>query len=49
MIRIPAGCRLGANIFDGCELVYIYSAAGSDAKNYCRTHGNCVFMEEGPN
>ena len=45
-IRIPAGCAIGADAFDGCTLVYIYSAAGSPAEAYCRNHTNCVFVEE---
>lgn len=45
-IRIPAGCALGADVFDGCALVYIYGTAGSPAETYCSTHDNCVFVAE---
>ena len=44
-----AGSRPGTDVFDGCEPVYVCSAAGSDAENCCRTHGSCAFMEEGQN
>ena len=43
-IRIPADCVLGAGVFDGCETVYVFSAAGSSAQAYCQTHDNCVFV-----
>ena len=45
-IRIPAGCAIGTDAFDGCDLVYVYGAAGSPAETYCSTHDNCVFVEE---
>ena len=44
-IRVPADCELGQDVFDGCELVYIYSAGGSAAQVYCGSHENCVFVE----
>ena len=47
MIRIPAGCGLGTGVFDGCAMVYVFGTPGSDAENYCQTHNNCVFVEEG--
>ena len=47
MIRIPAGCALGTDVFDGCGRVYVFSATGSPAEAYCQSHGNCVFVEEG--
>ena len=46
-IRIPADCQLGADVFDGCGMVLVYSAAGSDAERYCQSHDNCVFVAEG--
>ncbi|MBR0462925.1 MAG: leucine-rich repeat protein [Clostridia bacterium] len=45
-IRIPAGCALGKDVFDGCALVYVYGTAGSDAEAYCSAHANCVFVPE---
>ncbi|MBR6029071.1 MAG: InlB B-repeat-containing protein [Clostridia bacterium] len=45
-IRIPAGCALGTDVFDGCGRVYIFSAAGSPAEAYCDSHSNCVFVED---
>ena len=45
-IRIPAGCAVGADAFDDCEKVYIFSTVGSSAERYCRNHGNCVFAAE---
>ena len=45
-IRIPAGCALGADVFDGCGTVYVYGTAGSPAESYCLSHGNCVFVAE---
>ncbi len=47
-IRIPADCSIGTDAFDGCTLVYIYSAPGSGAETYCDdpTHDNCVFVAE---
>ena len=47
-IRIPAGCTLGENVFEGCGLVFVYSAAGSPAEAYCSdpAHSNCVFVQE---
>ena len=43
-IRIPADCTLGAGVFDSCETVYVFSAAGSPADIYCQTHNNCEFV-----
>ena len=45
-IRIPAGCTLGQDVFDGCVKVYIYGRAGSDAARYCDEHANCVFVDD---
>ena len=45
-IRIPAGCAIGADAFDGCTQVFVYSTAGSPAETYCQGHENCVFVEE---
>ena len=46
MIRIPAGCMLGTDVFDGCTKVYVFGAAGSDAERYCNENANCVFVED---
>ena len=48
MIRIPAGCELGTDVFDGCTKVYVFGTAGSPAEDYCNdpAHSNCVFVEE---
>ena len=43
-IRIPAGCALGTDVFEQCDLVYVYGAADSPANGYCDTHDNCVFV-----
>ncbi len=45
-IRIPEGCTIGADAFDGCTDVYIYGTSGSPAEMYCAEHENCVFVEE---
>ena len=45
-IRIPAGCALGADVFDGCGTVYVFGPAGSPAEEYCQTHTNCVFVPD---
>ena len=45
-VRIPAGCEIGTDAFDGCQSVYIYGEAGSPAEMYCNTHDNCMFVEE---
>lgn len=47
MIRIPADCRLGEDVFAGCEMVYIYGYFTdpiSDAQQYCYDHQNCEFI-----
>ncbi len=45
-IRIPADCTLGTDVFDQCNLVYIYGTVGSPAETYCSSHANCVFVDE---
>ena len=45
-VRIPTGCALGADVFDGCAQVYVYGMAGSPAEAYCLSHSNCVFVGE---
>ena len=45
-IRIPADCTVGEGAFDGCREVYIYTLFGSPAELYCRSHDNCIFVEE---
>ena len=32
------------DVFDGCELVYVFGVSGSPAKTYCENHSNCVFV-----
>ncbi len=49
MIRIPAECALGTDVFDGCTKVYVFGIAGSPAEAYCHSHSNCVFVPEGQN
>ena len=44
-IRIPAGCDLGEDVFDGCTLVYVYGTVGSSAEAYCASHANCTFAD----
>ena len=44
-IRIPAGCDLGEDVFDGCTLVYVYGTVGSSAEAYCVSHANCTFAD----
>ena len=48
MIRIPADCELGTDVFDGCTKVYVFGTAGSPAEDYCNdpAHTNCVFVED---
>ncbi|MCR4707652.1 MAG: leucine-rich repeat domain-containing protein, partial [Clostridiales bacterium] len=49
-IRIPDGCTIGTDAFDGCPLVFVYGTADdSPAKKYCDTHENCVFVKETQN
>ena len=50
-IRIPGNCALGVDVFEGCELVYVFGEANSPAEAYCNdpAHGNCVFVEESLN
>ena len=43
-IRIPDGCALGTDVFDSCEMVYVFGTAGSPAETYCNAHDNCVFV-----
>ena len=45
-IRIPAGCAVGEDVFDGCTQVYVFGIAGSSAEIYCSdpAHSNCVFI-----
>ena len=45
-IRIPAECELGEDVFAGCGEVYVYGTLSSPAEIYCRSHENCVFVEE---
>ncbi len=44
--RIPEGCALGTDVFDGCTRVYVFGRANSPAETYCLTHENCIFVEE---
>ena len=43
-IRIPENCELIQDVFDGCELVYVFGTYRSDAKSYCQNHTNCIFV-----
>nr|MCR4876444.1 leucine-rich repeat domain-containing protein [Clostridiales bacterium] len=45
-IRIPEGCVISADAFDGCTQVFIYGTALSTAEDYCETHANCIFVDE---
>ena len=45
-IRIPTDCEIGENVFEGCKLVIIFGAPGSEAENYCDEYDNCIFVEE---
>jgi len=47
-IRIPAGCGLGTDVFDGCGQVFVYGSVGSEAEAYCSDpeHSNCIFIQE---
>ncbi len=45
-IRIPAGCSVGEDAFEGCGSVQIFGTAGSPAETYCSTHSNCTFVAE---
>ena len=44
--RIPEGCALGTDVFDGCTRVYVFGRVNSPAETYCLTHENCIFVEE---
>ena len=45
-IRIPAGCEMGADVFAGCEEVYVFGTSGSPAEAYCAKHDECTFIVE---
>lgn len=47
-IRVPAGCAIGDEAFDGCGTVFVFGTAGSPAESYCNApaNSNCVFVEE---
>ncbi len=45
-IRIPAGCAVGEDAFEGCSSVQIFGTAGSPAEEYCKSHSNCTFVAE---
>jgi len=45
-IRIPEACTIADTAFDGCEGVYIFGTAGSDAEEYCESHEGFTFVEE---
>ena len=45
-IRIPAGCTIEEDAFDGCEFVLVFGTVGSSAQAYCDTHDNCEFWEQ---
>ena len=46
-IRIPAGCTIADDAFEGCADVTIFGAEDSAAESYCDSHANCVFSVEG--
>ena len=43
-VFVPADCELAEDVFEGCKLVYLISAEGSLAQQYCETHSNCLFV-----
>ena len=43
-IRIPDGCTLGTDVFDGCAMVFVFGTPSSGAEAYCSTHANCEFV-----
>ena len=45
-IRIPDGCTLDADVFEGCGTVLVFSHVGSSADDYCAAHANCIFVPE---
>ena len=45
-IRIPETCTVSDYAFDGCEEMYIFGTAGSDAESYCQSHEGFTFVEE---
>ena len=45
-IRVPADCTIASTAFYGCAEVRIFGATGSPAETFCKTHGNCIFVEE---
>lgn len=45
MIRVPAGCAIGTDAFEGCEQVFVYGYTGSSAEAYCAAHENCTFCD----
>lgn len=46
-IRIPAGCRVDPDAFDGCGPLYIFGTVDSSAWAYCLAHPDIAeFVEE---
>ena len=45
-IRIPDGCTIDDEAFDGCTDILIFGTSESLADMYCRNHDNCTFIEE---
>ena len=47
-IRIPAGCTIEENAFDGCSDIVIFGTINSPAYNFCSTHSQSgfTFVEE---
>ena len=45
-IRIPAGCAIADDAFQGCASVSIFGAPGSPAEAFAQTHDNCAFFSE---
>lgn len=45
-IRIPAGCSIEDDAFEGCVDLLVFGMKGSPAENYCNSHTNCTFVVE---
>ena len=45
-IRVPAGCTISENAFDGCGNVFIFGTPGSSAEEYCAEYDYLTFAEE---
>lgn len=47
-IRVPAGCAIGEEAFDGRGTVFVFAPAGSPAQTFCAdpANPNCLFIAE---